>query len=149
NFTGKSGRNCAGIDVGAAALERLHGAAGSPENFFEGRRITDHGEEKVRRGGDFLRRFGEFRPCGNEFLRARGGAVPDRKRVAGLDEIHAHRATHQAQTNESNFFGSCGGFQRMPPRKQRVRSASVMSAKGGYDCSRIARWKQRGWTENN
>ncbi len=120
NFTGKGGRNCAGIDVGAAALERLHGAAGSPENFFEGGRIADHGEEKIGSGSDFLRGFGELGAGRDEFLGARGGAVPDRKRVAGLDEIHAHGATHQAETNKSHFWGGCGGFQRRPPRTRRA-----------------------------
>src|SRR5712664_3156173 len=60
NFAGERRGNGAGIDVGAAALERLHGAAGSPEDFFEGGRIADHGDKKIGSGSTFLRRFGEL-----------------------------------------------------------------------------------------
>ena len=118
NFSGERRGNGAGIDVGAAALERLHSAARSPEDFFEGGRITDYGEEKVGGSGDLLRGFCEGCTCRDELTGARGGAIPDRERVAGLDEIYAHGATHQAETKQSNFCGADSGFQRRPPRNQ-------------------------------
>src|SRR6266581_841039 len=55
NFAGQRGRDGAGIHVGTAALKPLHGAAGSPQNFLESRRIADDREEKVAGSGDFLR----------------------------------------------------------------------------------------------
>ena len=97
DFAGKRGRNSTRIDVNAATLETLHRATGTPQNFFDGGGIADHGEKKIGSRGDFLGRFGE--PCvsGDEFVGARSRAVPDSERVAGLDEIHAHGPAHKAE----------------------------------------------------
>src|SRR4029077_14842287 len=60
DFAGEGGRDGAGVNVNAAALEGLHGAGWAPENFFESGRIADHGEKKVGSGDDFLRGFCEL-----------------------------------------------------------------------------------------
>ena len=70
NFAGQRGRDGAGIHVGAAALEPMRGAAGSPQNFLKSRRIADDSEEKVASSGDFLRRFCEPGASGDEFIGA-------------------------------------------------------------------------------
>src|SRR2546425_5811684 len=70
NFAGQRGRDGAGVHVGAAALEPLHGAAGSPQNLLKSRRIADDSEEKVARSGDFLRRFCEPGASGDELIGA-------------------------------------------------------------------------------
>ncbi len=127
NLAGERRRDRAGVHVNAAAFERLHGAAGSPEDFLEGGRITNHGEKEVSGRGDILRGFCKRRAGGHEFVGTRSGAIPDGERMAGLDEIHAHGAAHQTETNESNFSGSASGFQRVPPQSG-VRAPHSYSA---------------------
>src|SRR6202040_3378261 len=68
NFARERRRDGAGVDVDAAALEGLHSTGGAPENFFEGGRIADHGEEKIGSGGNFLRGFGELGAGSDEFI---------------------------------------------------------------------------------
>jgi hypothetical protein len=122
---GEGGRDSARVHVDGAAFEGLHGAGGAPKDFFESGRIADHGEEEIGSGGNFLRGFGEPGAGSDEFIGAGSGAVPDGERVAGFQEIHAHGTAHEAESDESDFLGSGGGFQRKPPRKRRARSAPV------------------------
>src|SRR5262249_23480637 len=85
DFAGEGGRHGVGIDIDAVALERFHGAVRALENFFERWGIVDDGEEEIASGGDFFGRFGELGSGGEEFASTRGGAVPNRERIAGLE----------------------------------------------------------------
>jgi hypothetical protein len=117
----ESGRDGAGVDVDAAAAKSGERAIViafvAPENLLEGGWIADDGEQNVGSSGSFARGFGESSSGGNKFLRARGGAIPDGKGVASLQKIHGHGATHEAETDESDFAGRA---HEMPPvRRER------------------------------
>src|ERR1700730_16367304 len=92
NFAGKLRGNGAGVDVDAAGTEVGEDAFISltPQNGFKRRGIADNGEQKVAGSGNFAWIFRQFGAGGNEFIGAGGGAVPDGKRVAGLQQVHAH-----------------------------------------------------------
>ena len=127
DFTRKGRRHGAGIHVNAAALERLHGAAVAPENLFERRGIANHGEKKIGSGGNFLRRFGELGSGSDEFVSARSGAVPNGERVAGFDEVHAHGAAHEAESDKADVL--CRGIQENLLDDGRLQALAIAQQK--------------------
>jgi len=104
DFSGESGRNSAGIDVDGALFERRECGfvAAVPKNFFEGGRIADDREKYIGGRGDFARR--NSAPCArsDERIGARGGAIPNDKGKARLEEIVAHGEPHESETDKTN-----------------------------------------------